>query len=779
MEHQHQPAANGAHSTPTGYIGASVKRVEDATLLAGKGYYVDDIQLPGMLHMALLRSPYAKARITAIDTSAAKAVPGVAAVLKGDDLPAHVDLTAPPIIPGMKVPPHPVLARGVAHAAGTPVAAVVARSRAIAEDAVNRIEVEYEPLAAVSNAEAALAPGAPLAREELDSNVCYTTTRGSGDVEAAFAEADHIVRLEIASPRQVAMSLEPRGVVVRPEPMDQGITVWLSTQGPHRARTSLAEALRYPEHKIRLIAPDVGGGFGSKGPLYREDVLAAYFALQLDRPIKWVATRSEDFLTTVQGRDQSMHSELALRRDGTMLGLKVRVVANLGAYLHSSTAGPPQRMMAMAPGCYQIRNVQVEVVAVFTNTVPTGPYRGAGRPESVLNIERLVDQAAIEQGIDRLELRRRNFIQPDQFPYKTATGMEYDSGDYEKSLSEALRLSDYETIMRQRDERRARGELVGVGISTFVEPSGGAGFESGTVRVERTGEITVLTGSSSHGQGHETMFAQVAADLLHVSMDHIGVRHGDTLAVQQGTGTFGSRSAITGGGALAVAAERIVEKARGIAAHLLEAAPADVVQVDNGFAVAGMPQKTVNWRRIATSAYGGNLPPGMELGLQETVFYDPKREAWGFGAHVALVSIDRDSGIPTVEQLVLVDDCGVIINPMIVEGQVHGGLAQGLGEALREQMLYDDEGQVLTGSLLSYAVPHAVDIPPLILAETVTPNPFNPLGVKGVGEAGTNGAPPAIANAVMDALGPLGIKHLDMPYTAPKLWAAIQEAERG
>jgi len=469
-----------------------------------------------------------------------------------------------------------------------------------------------------------------------------------------------------------------------------------------------------------------------------------------------------------------MTSELALKRDGTMLGLKVRVVANLGAYLQSNTAGPPQRMMAMAPGCYQIRNCHVEVVAVFTNTVSTGPYRGAGRPESVLNIERLIDKAARDLGMDRLAIRRKNFIRPEQFPYKTGVGVEYDSGDYEKSLAEALRLSNYEDLIRQRDEARKCGELVGVGISTFVEPSGGAGFESGTVRVERTGEITVLTGSSSHGQGHETVFAQIAAEKMRVSMDHVAIRHGDTLVVQQGVGTFGSRSAVMGGGALAIAIERVIEKAQRIAAHLMEAAPEDIVQADGGFAVTGVPEKKVTWRQIAAAAYGRPVP-GIEPGLQETVFFDPRREAWGFGAHVALVRIDRETGTPTLEKLVLVDDCGVIINPMIVEGQVHGGVAQGLGEAFREQMLYGDEGEVLTGSLINYAVPHASDMPPLILGETVTPNPFNPLGVKGVGEAGCNGAPPAVANAVMDALAPLGIDHIDMPYTAPRLWAAIRE----
>jgi carbon-monoxide dehydrogenase large subunit len=726
--------------------------------------------------MALLRSPYPHAKVISINTSAARAMPGVEAVLTGDDISERLNIPAPPMVPNMKVPPHPLLARGVVHAAGVPVAAVVAHSRAIAQDAANAIEIGYDSLPSVVNAEKALEPGAPLAREELDSNICYVATKKGGDVEKAFAEAEHIVRMHIASPRLVAMAIEPRGVVAKPEPVGD-LTVWISTQSPHRVRADLATAIGFPEHKIRVIAPDVGGGFGSKGPLYQEYALACYLALKLGRPVKWISTRSEDFVTTNQGRDQVMTSELALKRDGMMLGLKVRVVANLGAYLHANTAGPPQRMMAMAPGCYQIRNVHVEVVAVFTNTIPTGPYRGAGRPESVLNIERLIDRAASELGVDRVEIRRKNFIRPEQFPYRTGVGVEYDSGDYEKSLSEALRLSSYDDLIRYRDEARARGELVGVGISTFVEPSGGAGFESGTVRVERTGEITVLTGSSSHGQGHETAFAQVAAEKLHVSMDHVAIRHGDTLAIQQGVGTFGSRSAVMGGGALAIAIDRVIEKARRIAAHLVEAAPEDIVQADGGFAVAGVPDKKVTWRQIAAATYGGRVPPGMEPGLQETVFFDPRREAWGFGAHVALVRIDRETGKPTIEKLVLVDDCGVIINPMIVEGQIHGGVAQGLGEAFREQMVFGDEGEVLTGSLMGYAVPRASDMPPLILGETVTPNPFHPFGVKGVGEAGTNGAPPAIANAVMDALAPLGIDHIDMPYTAPKLWAAIQQAE--
>jgi carbon-monoxide dehydrogenase large subunit len=380
--------------------------------------------------------------------------------------------------------------------------------------------------------------------------------------------------------------------------------------------------------------------------------------------------------------------------------------------------------------------------------------------------------------MDRLEIRRKNFIRPEQFPYVTGTGVEYDSGDYEKPLREALKMSHYEELLRWRDERRKRGEIVGIGFSTFVEPSGGAGFESGTVRVERTGEITVLTGSSSHGQGHETSWAQIAAELMKTSIDHVTILHGDTRVSQQGTGTFGSRSAVVGGGALALAARRVVEKAKRIAAHLVEAAPEDIVQTDGGFAVKGVPDRKVTWRQIAGAAYSGRLPKGMELGLQETVFFDPRREAWGFGTHVAVVNIDRDTGQLTIEKLVLVDDCGVVINPMIVEGQIHGGVAQGLGEAQREQMLYSEDGQVQTASLMNYAVMRAADMPPMVLGETVTPNPFNPLGVKGVGECGTNGAPPAVANAVMDALKPLGIDHLDMPYTAPKLWRVIRQAAR-
>jgi len=761
----------------TGLIGASPKRVEDPPLITGKGCYTDDINLPGMLYLAFQRSPYPHAKIVAIDTSQAKTMPGVESVITGSDLGEKLNLAPSQSLPNMRIPAHPVLARGAVHCVGVPVAAVVAKTRAQAEDAAHAIDVEYQALPGVSNAEQALKPGAPMAHQELDSNICYKLTKTGGDVDKAFAAADHLFTMHIASPRQVALAMEPRGIVANPDPFGKNLTIWLSTQGPHRARAEIANVLGFPEHRIHLLAPDVGGGFGSKGPVYREDIIACHLALKLRKPVKWVASRSEDFLTTIQGRDQAMTSEMALRKDGKILGLKVKVVANLGAYLHSSTAGPPQRMLGMACGSYQIKDCRVEIVSVFTNTCPTGPYRGAGRPESVLNIERLLDKAAAVLGIDRLEVRRKNFIQPDQFPYTTGTGVEYDSGDYEKPLREALKISNYDNLLRQRDERRKKGQLVGIGFSTFVEPSGGAGFESGTVRVERTGEITVLTGSSSHGQGHETSWAQIAAELLKTTMDHVTILHGDTHVSQQGTGTFGSRSAVVGGGALATASQRVIEKGRRIAAHLVEAAPEDIVQADGGFAVKGVPDKKISWRQIAGAAYGGRVPKGMEIGLQETCFFDPQREAWGFGTHIAMVSIDRDTGKLTIEKLVMVDDCGVVINPMIVEGQIHGGVAQGLGEALREQMLYGEDGQVQTGTFMNYAIMRAGDMPPMTLGETITPNPFNPLGVKGVGECGTNGAPPSVANALMDALAPLGIDHVDMPYTAPKLWELIRKAE--
>ena len=523
-------------------------------------------------------------------------------------------------------------------------------------------------------------------------------------------------------------------------------------QAPHGVRADLARALGVPGDQIRVIAPDVGGGFGAKSGVTPEYLLASYFALKLGRPVKWVATRGEDVQVTTQGRDMVIYVELAAQRDGTLTGLKLRNLANLGAHLHSATAIPPTFILTMASGCYRIPNVRVESSAVFTNTPSTGPYRGAGRPESVLALERGIDRMAAELGIDAIELRRKNFIQPDEFPYRTATGAEYDSGNYGRALEKALELANYPELVRQREAARGRNELMGIGVSTFVEPSGSPGGETGLVRVERNGDVTLVTGSHSHGQGHETSFAQVIADQMNVPMQQVRVVHGDTAAIERGTGTFASRSMVLGGGAAVIAATRVVEKARQIAAHQLEVTLEDVESVEGGFAVAGAPSKRITWQEVARVAYATE---GDEQGLEASELFDTQGE-WPFGTHLAVVRIDPDTGHVNVEQIVAVDDCGNVVNPLIVEGQVQGGIAQALGQALTERVVYDAEGQLLTGSLGDYAVPRATDMPPMRLDHTVTPSPFNPLGAKGVGEAGTNGCPPAIANAVMDALSPLG-----------------------
>ena len=755
-------------------IGQSIRRVEDARLVTGRGRYVDDLQLPGTLSMALVRCPFPKAKILSIDLSAARQAPGVAKIITGDDV-AHLGDVFAMRVPGAQVPPHPPLARDVVRAAGTPVVAVVADSPARAADAATLVQVEYEPLDSIADPEAALQEGAVRVWEHLDSNVCYTMKRESGDVDQAFATAHKVVSLRVVSPRVAAIAMEPRGALAAPDAMGRGLTLWLATQSPHLSRTFIAAALRYPENLLRVIAPDVGGGFGSKAGVYREDILVAFLALELGAPVKWIATRNEDLMSTTQGRDMVMNASLAANSDGTLVALKVHAVANMGAYMHFATALPPMYQLTMVSGCYRIPSIRSEIVGVFTTTTSTGPYRGAGRPEAVLIVERMVDQMARELGLDQIEIRRKNFIQPDQFPYQSATGAVYDSGDYERALNRALELAGYDELVRERDEARARGELMGIGISTFVEPSGGAGFESGLVRVERTGQVTVVTGASSHGQGHETSFAQVAAEKLGVPIEQVTVVHGDTAATPVGVGTFGSRSMMLGGGAVVRATERVVDKAKRIAANLLEAAPEDLLVVENGLGVVGAAEKKVTWAQLAEAAYTqlAKLPEGEEPGLEATAYFDNKTEAWPFGTHIAVVRIDRETGQLHIQKFVAVDDCGTIVNPMIVEGQILGGIAQGIGEALLEQVIFDQSGQTLTASLMDYAVPRADTMPELILDHTETPSPLNPLGAKGVGEAGTNGCPPAIVNAVADALQPLGIQHLDKPFTAPLVWVAI------
>jgi carbon-monoxide dehydrogenase large subunit len=516
----------------------------------------------------------------------------------------------------------------------------------------------------------------------------------------------------------------------------------------------------------------VGGGFGAKTGATPEYILAGYFALKLGRPVKWVATRSEDIQVTTQGRDMLIYVDLAAKRDGTITGIKLRNIANMGAHLHSATAIPPTFILNMASGCYRIPNVRVETSAVFTNTPSTGPYRGAGRPESVLAIENGIDHLARALGMDAIELRRKNFIGPDEFPYKTATGASYDSGDYGRALDKALQLANYKELVQQREAARARGELMGIGISTFVEPSGSIGGETGLVRVEQSGQVTLVTGSHSHGQGHETSFAQLMADEMQVPLEQVRVVHGDTAAIDRGVGTFASRSMSLGGSAGTLAARVVVDKARRIAAGQLEVTLDDVEAVEGGFAVRGAPARRVTWKEVAQAAYASE-----EAGLEAFELFDSP-ELWPFGTHIAAVRIDRDTGNVRVDSIVAVDDCGNVVNPLIVEGQMHGGIAQAVGQALAERVVFDAQGTLLSGSLGDYAVPRAADIPPILLDHTVTPTPLNPLGAKGVGEAGTNGCPPAIANAVLDALSPLGVQHLDLPFTADRVWQAIQVADR-
>jgi aerobic carbon-monoxide dehydrogenase large subunit len=758
-------------------LGQPIRRVEDPRFVSGRGRYVEDVLLPGMLHLAFVRSPYPKARITSIDSSVAQSMPGVVAVVTGEELGDVVGTIPSMRLPFAKSPPHPVLARGRVDSFGEPVVAVAAESAELARDAADAIQVEYEPQDSVVSAEAALAEGAPKVHAELDNNLCYMLKREGGQVDQAFDEADAVARFKVVNQRVAPIALEPRGVVAVPEDQADGLTVWISSQSPHGARADLAESLRFPENQIRVIAPDVGGGFGAKGVVYREYVLAAHLALKLLRPIKWIATRSEDVQTTTHGRDMVTEVEIAAKRDGTLTGLKLRNISNLGAHLYQATAIPAVFILNMGAGCYRVPNVRVETLAVFTNTPSTGPYRGAGRPEAVLAVESAIDEVARQIGMDPIEVRRKNFIRPDEFPYKTAVGATYDSGDYGKALDRALEVADYAGLVRQRDEARARGELVGIGVSCFVEPCGSPGFESGLVRIERTGRVTVATGAHSHGQGHETSFAQVAADRLHVPLDHIRVVHGDTSATPQGVGTFASRSLVYGGSAVFLSSEKVVEKGKRIAAHLLEATPDDIQLADGGFEVAGAPGKKVSWQQIAVAVYAmGNLPPSEEIGLEATTYYDPKAEMWPFGTHLAMVRIDGETGDVQVQKIVAVDDCGNVVNPLIVEGQVVGGIAQALGQCLWEEVAFDEAGQVLSGSLGDYAVPRAEDMPPVVVDHTTTPTPLNPLGAKGVGEAGTNGLPPAIVNAVRDALAPLGVGRIDTPFSAARVWEAIQSA---
>jgi aerobic carbon-monoxide dehydrogenase large subunit len=770
VSHDAEPA-NGA------WIGRPLKRREDPRLLVGAGRYVDDLRPAGCAHVALLRSPHAHARIARLDVERAQRAPGVLAVVTGAELAHLAPLPVNRVIPDMRVPPHPIIADGTVHAAGVPVAAVAAETIYAARDALDLIDVAYEALPAVPGPEGAVAAEAPTLYPQIEHNRCFTRVLREGDAARAMAGAARVVSIRVAQQLLSAVAMEPRSVLAAYDLSTDDLTLWVSCQAPFRIRAEVARILEMPEARVRVIAPDVGGGFGVKTGPYREEVLLAWLARRLARPVKWIATRGEDQITTNHSRGSVCEAELAVDGDGRIRALRARITAPLGASLMNAAGGSPWNHARLLPGCYVVPACDITVTGALTTTAPVSAYRGAGRPEACFVIERLMDTAARALGLDPAEIRRRNFIAADRFPFRTATGQVYDSGDYPLALERALAAADYEGLRRQQAARRSRGEIVGVGLCSYVEPCA-LGWESGSVKVERSGKVTAITGSSAHGQGHETTFAQIVADHLGVTPDDVQVVHGDTRSGPEGFGTFGSRSVALGGSALQRVAVEVREKGRRIAARLLEAAAADVVGGPGGFHVAGVRQRQVTWREVAATAYAGGhaLPAGDTPGLEASVYFQPDTEVWTFGAILCALRIERETGRIVIERLIWVDDAGTVINPLLAEGQLHGSLAQGLGQALQEAIVYDGDGQLITGTLMEYAVPRADEVPDVLIEKTCTPSPRNPLGAKGVGEAGCIGAPPAVVNAAVDALSPYGITHLDMPLTPARIWTALQNS---
>jgi carbon-monoxide dehydrogenase large subunit len=765
-------------------MGAEVRRKEDPRLITGRSVYVGDITLPNLHHVVFVRSPHAHARIRGIDASAALRRPGVRAVLTGRDLQGHV---APLPAGGAGEGSEGGTAAGRTHLplsldrvrhVGEAVAAVVAVSEAAARDAADAVRVDWEPLPAVADPLAAMADGAPLLHDDAPRNVEHENRITAGDPDGAFRRARRVVRQRMVNQRLCGVPLEGRASLAAPDPATGGLTVWTTHQAPHVFRNDLATALGLPQNLVRVIAPEVGGGFGVKFGLYPEDATLAVIARRLGVPVRWVETRSEHMVATTQGRDQVADLEAAVEEDGTITALRMHVTANVGAYAIFTFI--PDLTLAMAVGVYRIPHVDLRSTCVFTNTTPVAAYRGAGRPEACYYIERLVDIIAAELGLTPEAVRRRNFIPPDAFPYQAPTGQRYDSGQYDRALTRALELARVADLREEQRRRLERGDrhLLGLGLSCYVEMCGFGPFESAVVRVEPGGVVTAVTGTSAHGQGHETTFAQIIADHLGADFDRIVVRHGDTLNTPMGQGTGGSRSLAVGGSAILRAALRVQERARRIAASMLEAAPEDIVLEDGRYRVRGAPSSAVTLAQIAQRAYSGELGEGLEAGLEATEFFRPPQLVYPFGAHVAVVEVDRETGRVRLRDFVSVDDCGVRVSPVLVEGQVHGGIAQGAAQALLEALVYGEDGQLLTGSLMDYAVPRADDLPSFTTAETVTPTPFNPLGAKGIGEAATIGSTPAVVNAVVDALRPFGVRHLDMPLRPERVWRALSGAVR-
>ncbi len=793
-----QVAESGELGTPDAsrQIGQSRRRKEDARLITGQTRWVDNITLPGLQHLAVLRSPMAHARITRVDVSPALERPGVLAAFSGADLAGELSVLpcAWPVTPDMVHPDHHPLATDEVRYVGDAVAVVVARSRYEAADALEAIEIDYEPLPAVMDMEEALKDEV-LVHSDKGTNKSFLWPFDGGDYDAAKAKADVVVKRRFIQQRLIPAAMEPRGVVVEPIAAANEFTMYTSTQIPHILRVMLAVTTGIPEQKIRVIAPDVGGGFGSKLDVYAEEVICLIVAKRLGRPVKWTESRSENFQATIHGRDQIQDIEIAATSDGTILGISVDLTADMGAYLQLLTPGIPVLGAFMYNGIYKMEGYRFRATGVFTTKTPTDAYRGAGRPEATYAIERIVDELAAELGMEPMELRRKNWITHEEFPYDTVSGLTYDSGNYEAATDKAMATFGYQQLRREQQDRRDRKDSVqlGIGISTFTEMCGLApsrvlgslsysagGWEAAAIRMLPTGKVEVVTGTSPHGQGHVTSWSQIAADALGVPFDDVEVIHGDTDSSPQGMDTYGSRSLVIGGVAVHVAAQKVIDKARRVAAHLLEAAEGDLDFAGGVFSVKGSPEAQKTIQEVSLAAFAAhNLPEGMEPTINAESVLDPDNFSFPHGTHLCAVEIDTDTGFTRIRSYVCVDDVGSVINPMIVEGQIHGGVAQGIAQALYEEAVYDAEGNLVTGSLVDYLVPAAPDLPHFTTDRTETPATSNPLGVKGVGEAGTIASTPAVMNAVVDALRPYGVTDIRMPATPERVWRAIHDGSSG
>jgi aerobic carbon-monoxide dehydrogenase large subunit len=779
-------------------VGQRVKRREDPRLIQGLGTYVDDVKIVGMQHMAFKRSDVAHGRITSIDVSAAKAVDGVEAVFTGKDLAQF--LGPMPIGTPFPSPEHRAVATDVVRFTGEPVAVVIAADRYIARDAADAIIVQYDTLPAAIDTEQSMTGKPVQIHKDFPNNIALPTfPSGTGvtpdgksvddsAVEKAFADAEVVISQRMLNHRLAPSAMEPRGVVAHYEPGKGTMTIWSSTQNPHILRTMIAAMNGMGQDQVRAIAPEVGGGFGAKINIYAEEYVAAAVAKKLGIAVKWIEDRSEAFVATIHGRDILCYLDLAAKRDGTVTGMKMRLIADIGAYNMLLTAAIPTLTMLMANATYNIPAIRATLTEVFTNKTPTDAYRGAGRPEATYFVERGMDLLARELKMDPAEVRRKNFIPKDKFPFQTQMGAVYDSGDYEKALDLALKNANWPALKKERDAAKAQGRLVGLGLAMYVEVCGigpsaslpTGGWEHSQVTIERDGRISATTGASPHGQGNETTFAQMLADQFGVPLEHVTILHGDTSVVKQGIGTFGSRSQAVGGTALHMAGNKVKAKMAKFAAALMEANEEDLVFENGKIFVKGAPATGKTFADVAGYAYiPVPLPPGLEPGLSDEAFFEPTNNTYPFGCHISMVEVDRDTGEPRLLKLVAVDDAGNLINPLIVEGQIHGGLAQGVGQALIEEVVYNSDGQLVTGSFMDYALPRASDFPRFELDNTVTPTPVNPLGAKGCGEAGTLGSTPSIVGATVDALSEFGVKHIDMMLRPEKLWRIIHGQSAG